>query len=172
MAFSPEQHLRNLKGRPRKNDTAHERFWRRVNKNGPLWNGTPCWKMTGTPSSKGYVQVMCDRQRVMAHRRAYEEIVGPIEPGLVIDHKCRNKRCVHADPDPTLSHLEPVTDQVNVLRGVGIPAIHAAQTHCVHGHALTPDNTYTHVYKGRTSRTCRTCQRARLASVRRQKRVR
>ena len=36
---------------------------------------------------------------------------GSIGDGLVIDHLCRNPRCVNPD------HLEPVTTAVNTLRG-------------------------------------------------------
>jgi hypothetical protein len=46
-----------------------------------------------------------------AHRFAYLEFVGPIPDGLVLDHLCRNKKCVNPD------HLEPVTNAENLRRG-------------------------------------------------------
>lgn len=42
----------------------------------------------------------------------YEEEVGPIEEGLELDHKCRNRECVNP------KHLEPVSCAVNVQRGL------------------------------------------------------
>lgn len=45
-----------------------------------------------------------------AHRVSYELLVGPIEPGLVLDHLCKNTKCVNPD------HLDPVTQKTNVLR--------------------------------------------------------
>jgi hypothetical protein len=46
-----------------------------------------------------------------AHRWMYEQKIGPIPKGLVIDHLCRNTRCVNPD------HLEPVTRGENTRRG-------------------------------------------------------
>jgi HNH endonuclease len=47
---------------------------------------------------------------VLAHRWAYEFFVGPIPEGLVIDHLCFNRKCVHID------HLEAVTSGENLRR--------------------------------------------------------
>jgi hypothetical protein len=46
-----------------------------------------------------------------AHRVLYEQLVGPIPAGLVLDHLCHRTLCVN----PT--HLEPVTSQINTHRG-------------------------------------------------------
>ena len=87
------------------------------------------------------------QRRVMAHRFAYEFFRGPIPEGLELDHLCRVTACVNP------WHLEPVTHKVNVLRGVGLLANRARQTHCKLGHPFTPENTY----RFKTSRKCRTC---------------
>jgi hypothetical protein len=47
----------------------------------------------------------------LVHRLAWEIVVGPIEPGLEIDHLCRNRVCLNP------AHLEPVTKEENVRRG-------------------------------------------------------
>jgi hypothetical protein len=45
-----------------------------------------------------------------AHRHIYQELVGPIEKGLVCDHKCLNPTCVNP------AHIEPVQQGENVRR--------------------------------------------------------
>lgn len=41
------------------------------------------------------------------HTHLYAEVVGPVPEGHVIDHKCRNRRCVNVD------HLQAVTPKQN-----------------------------------------------------------
>ena len=98
--------------------------------------------------------------KLRAHRMIYAECFGPIERGLVIDHLCRNKRCVNPE------HLEAVTQRVNVLRGTGPVAQRARKPHCKRGHEFTPENTL--IRQGRC-RQCRTCVNAALAMKRREK---
>ncbi len=131
-------------------ETPEARFWAKVE---PVpFSG--CWVWMGHINDKGYgltqIRIGHKWKKLRAHRVAYELYRGPIPAGLDLDHKCRVRCCVNPD------HLEPVTRQVNILRGIGIPAIKAAQTHCVRGHEFTPKNT------GRTSkqtRYCRLCKR-------------
>lgn len=102
---------------PRWNSTVEERFWRRVTK-----HPDGCWEYRGA-SQDGYGVLYDENRRsVMAHRYAYEKLVGPIPDGLVIDHLCRNPPCVNP------SHIEPVTIAENTRRG-GL-----AQSHCHRGH--------------------------------------
>lgn len=61
------------------------------------------------------------------HRFAYEMTFGPTE-APAIDHLCRVTLCVNP------LHLEAVTDQINILRGVSAIAKNAAKTHCPEGH--------------------------------------
>lgn len=125
---------------------ATERFWERIEKT------DGCWFWRGNISVWGYGIWQPGRGRSLrAHRVAYEAVVGPIPAGLVLDHLCRVKDCVNP------AHLEPVTDRVNTLRGVGPSAINAAKTECKHGHPFTPENTRID-HKGK--RVCRICDRA------------
>ncbi len=82
-----------------------------------------------------------------SHRVVYEALVGPIPEGLVLDHLCRVLNCVNPN------HLEPVTHQENVRRGVGPTAVNSQKTHCPQNHEYTKENTY----YGNGSRYCKIC---------------
>lgn len=72
---------------------------------------TPCWIWQLAPkSSAGYGTVWLRGRETLAHRAMYEQEIAPIPPGLVIDHLCRQTRCVNP------SHLEAVTPTVNQRR--------------------------------------------------------
>lgn len=103
-----------------------ERFWDKVE---PEPN-TGCWLWTSTGVGQGYGGGTDRNKKYYAHRRAYEALVGPIPPGLQIDHKCRVRICCNPD------HLEPVTCRENLLRGQTFTARLAARTHCDKGHPL------------------------------------
>ena len=111
-----------------------------------------CWEWVGAHTVLGYGVVRRDNKNKSAHRLSYEAFVGPIPLGLELDHLCRNTKCINP------AHLEPVTHQVNVLRGVGTPAVHAAKTHCDRGHEFSEKNTKTGP-KG--DRVCIECSRIR-----------
>ena len=97
-----------------------------------------CWLWTGCLTTGGYGMLQLDGGRIpkYAHRLAYEHHVGLIPEGLQIDHLCRVRSCVNP------SHLEPVTQRENGLRGESMAAQQARQTHCIHGHEFTQENTY------------------------------
>lgn len=75
---------------------------------------TGCVEYTGCISTKGYGWLAKDGGRVLAHRAAYELLVGPIPDGLTLDHLCRNTKCCNP------SHLEPVTNSENVRRALAV----------------------------------------------------
>lgn len=88
---------------------ASGRFWSKVEGS----SFEDCWNWLGTmKGDTGYGHIgVTGRGLVRAHRFAYEDMVGPIPSGLVLDHLCCNKRCVNP------WHLEPVTIAVNTRRG-------------------------------------------------------
>jgi HNH endonuclease len=116
-----------------------------------------CIEFTGKRQQDGYGQITVNGRSIVAHRVAYEFYVGPIPDGLVLDHLCRNPGCVNP------AHLEPVTQRVNLLRGIGVNAINAAKTHCIHGHEFTPENTYAAPSRPQR-RDCRVCRARRRAA--------
>lgn len=114
-----------------------------------------CWIWQAASSRKGYGQILVYKQNgrkamYPAHRAAFELAFGPIADGMTIDHLCRNRLCVNP------AHLEAVTNRVNILRGEGLTAQEARQTHCKNGHAFDLFNT--RWYRGK--RQCRACERA------------
>ena len=75
---------------------------------------TPCWiyKNPRSPRALGqYNHIRINGKQVYVHRAMYEQEVGPIPDGLVLDHLCHQPPCIRPD------HLDPVTDAINVQRG-------------------------------------------------------
>lgn len=112
--------------------------------------GDDCWEWTGAKDPKGYGKVTRGRSgegTMLSHRAVYEFLVGKIPEGLVLDHLCRNPSCVK----PT--HLEPVTQRENTVRGVG-PASRSKWTSCSKGHEYTESNTH---FQKNGTRACKKC---------------
>lgn len=144
-----------MPGRPKRRQadpkmaaTAQSRFFPKVDTSEP----DGCWRWTAATNGAGYGVLAMSRDgvKVLAHRFSYELVHGPIPDGLVVDHLCRTPLCVNP------LHLEAVPQRTNNLRGSSPSARQAKQTHCVHGHEFTPENTY--VRAGH--RSCRACHRA------------
>ncbi|WP_159795743.1 HNH endonuclease signature motif containing protein [Puerhibacterium puerhi] len=112
------------------------RFWKKVEPTGF------CWNWAAGRDRDGYGRFGLNRVSVLAHRVAYEALVGPIPAGHHLDHLCRNKTCVNPD------HLEPVTAAENMRRR------NAILTHCKNGHALEGSNLKV---DRRGHRYCRAC---------------
>lgn len=88
-------------------------------------------------------------RRMLAHRIAYTEQVGPIPVGMELDHLCAVRNCVN------VNHLEPVTRQENQRRR------RERRTHCKNGHEVAGDNVYEWKNKqGHIRKGCRMCRAA------------
>ncbi len=127
------------------------RFWTRVEKT------ETCWNWVG-PINKGkYGTIQENGKTYLVHRIAYQQLVGEVPTGLVLDHLCRNTKCVNPQ------HLEPVTQSENVRRGFGVGALNSKKTHCWRGHPFTPENTYSYTCKNKygtyQQRVCKTCKK-------------
>jgi len=137
---------------------------------------TGCWEFTGSIEWTGYGKISVNQKYVKAHRLSYELHIGPIPPGMDLDHICHtiencpggvtcpHRRCVNP------AHLKPATRRENARRGhlpgpiAKIAALNRAKTHCPHGHPYDAYNTY--VYRQRTGRgdlgrQCKECNRIR-----------
>lgn len=143
--------------------TPEERFWSKVNKNGPLSSLVPgrCWVWLGYTRPKGYGDFEDETLRIQkAHRWAYLKFRGPIPEGFHVHHRCCNPSCVNP------FHLQAVSPTENAyLSQVWMNGFRhqKAKTHCPQGHPYDEANTY---IWGNNYRQCRTCHRQRKGAER------
>lgn len=83
-----------------------ERFRSHVQKAGD------CWEWTGQLDRYGYGAFKYQGKKHKAHRWIYEKLHFTLEPDMVVDHLCRNRKCVRPE------HLELVTMAENTRRGI------------------------------------------------------
>lgn len=139
--------------------TAFFKFWAKV----PIGDG--CWRRDGNVLTTGYgLFYVSPSKTESAHKFAYESIVGPVPPGLTLDHRCHNeafdrgecaggRSCLHRQcvrPD----HMVPATYRRNVQQGASGKA--AEGRPCLRGHV---DWRWSET-EGRYR--CRECHRIRL----------
>lgn len=70
-----------------------DRFLKLTNQAGP----GDCWTWIGRIDARGYGQMRIAGGSFGAHRVSYALHVGPISPGLVVDHICHVRNCVNPD---------------------------------------------------------------------------
>lgn len=134
-----------------------DRFFAKVNKKGPRFGPWKlhCWLWTTQLNDGGYGVISVNRKPQRAHRVAWQWYRGTIPQGLELDHLCRNRACVNP------AHMELVTRQENLRRGIGIGGLVSRQqkaaTHCKRGHRFDVANSYYSPSGG--GRRCLTCKR-------------
>lgn len=98
-------------------DKLKVRFWKKVDKNGPIIRAElgPCWIWTGSRSvvrgKKSYGTLMVvkpngDHRPEGAHRISYVMECGDVPDGLLVLHHCDNKQCVR----PSHLHVGTVSE--------------------------------------------------------------
>lgn len=110
---------------------------------GAIVTADGCWQWEGSISSDGYATL----NGRLIHRIVEEHARGPIDRGLVVDHRCHvagectlgracpHRRCVNPD------HLRRITNEENVKRGNWASASAEARrpkSLCVRGHRKAP----------------------------------
>lgn len=92
-----------------------ERFWNKVNKNGPLILDTPCWEWTAYCCSKGYGIFRMNGAIRKAHRVSYM-LCNPTSAFYAVDdilHACDNRKCVNPAHLFEGSHKDNMKDMAN-----------------------------------------------------------
>lgn len=107
-----------------------------------------CWEWTGPRDAEGYGRAKYDRRSMASHRMSYATFIGDLEPGLHVDHLCRNVACFNPE------HLEQVTPQENHRRQRAALRQAEFSTHCGSGHELNEVNRYEPPSGGWQCRTC------------------
>ncbi len=140
--------------------TIEARFWAKVEKTNGCW----LWKggVKHDVPHRAYGVISYMGKQHSAHRVAFWMRGLEIPEDKVVDHICRNPRCVRFD------HLRLVTQAENctTLASPTCPAnINKRKTECIRGHLFTMENT---MRSAKGFRQCRTCHRLRAAGVFRQ----
>lgn len=110
-----------------------------------------CWEWIASINGAGYGQVRIRGRTFAAHRVSYSIHKGELDLELVIDHMCRNRKCVNPE------HLRQVTPKTNTLENSeGVSAKNKKKTHCWRGHEFNEKNTWKAKgkYGGRHCRVC------------------
>jgi hypothetical protein len=128
----------------------------------PMMRGPDeCW-LWDRSCHAGYATFRLKGRLIGAHRAAFEAFVGEIPDGMSVCHKCDTPRCINP------AHLFLGT-QADNLRDMFAKGRHGnplfianrQKTHCVHGHAFTPENTYVRPEGRGMRRQCKQCVRGR-----------
>ena len=89
-----------------------ERFWEKVEVGGQ----DECWTWLASTKQGGYGKIMGDDGRFyLAHRVAYEMLIGDIPAGLLLCHRCDNPACVN----PAHMFIGTQADNLKDMRSKG-----------------------------------------------------
>jgi len=71
--------------------SASERF----QENYTINENSGCWEWNGSLDTLGYGRIYANSKRVQAHRFSFELHRDPIPEGLIVCHRCDNRKCVN-----------------------------------------------------------------------------
>ena len=110
---------------------------------------TTCIESKKGITTNGYSRIRINNKNIQAHRWAWELVNGQIPDEFVIDHICRNRKCVLPE------HLRMVTQQENIMAG-----LHNIdnRSNCNQGHPFVKENI---MIRKSGKRECAECNRIR-----------
>jgi hypothetical protein len=86
---------------------------------------TGCWSWAGCCIPKGYGQISVNNIKVLVHRVAYEEFIGPIPDDLWVLHTCDNRKCFN----PEHLFLGTCVDNVEDMDAKGRRGLSLGESH-------------------------------------------
>lgn len=115
-----------------------------------------CWIWMRGLNGRGYPFMRVRGRSMRAHRVSYEVFNGPLNPSLMVCHRCDTPSCVNPD------HLFLGTNSENILDSVSKCRHRQSRKEaCVNGHPFVPETTYLWTRKnGRVARLCLACRKA------------
>lgn len=98
-----------------------ERFWSRVQKDGPTQDHCPelgpCWPWSGKPNSAGYGRLFLGQRSLLTHRIAFTLSNSSIPNDLLVCHRCDFRLCCRPEHLFLGDHVANARDMVSKGRG-------------------------------------------------------
>lgn len=140
---------------PQSNKSTEQRFWDKVDKNGPVPPHMPhlgqCWIWTAG-KRRGYGIFRDGKRNIPAHWFLLDHYP---EKGFEGCHHCDNRACIRQNHVFIGTRSDNVRDEVNKGRN-----INKQKTHCPKGHPYSGSNLMITTGRSGRSRTCKICHLA------------